>query len=46
MIGLGPHTMSVADWVAFVAVLQVTLILLAAFSIWLAADATRAGTGR
>ena len=42
MIGLGPHTMSTADWV-FVALVQLGLVMLAAFAIWLAARITRGG---
>jgi hypothetical protein len=34
MIGLGPHTMSTADWV-FLGGLQVALALAAAFALWL-----------
>ncbi len=45
MIGLGPHAMSTAGWV-FVAALQLALILLAAFAIWLAVRATQTGSGR
>ncbi len=40
MIGLGPHTMSVGDWV-FVAALQLGLIALAVSAIWLAVRLTR-----
>ncbi len=40
MIGLGPHEMTTGDWV-FVAVLQLTLVLLAGFSVWVAVRATR-----
>jgi len=40
MIGIGPHEMSGGDWI-FVAALQVGLIALALFSIWLAVRATR-----
>ena len=36
MIGLGPHTMTTGLWV-FVVLLNVGLVLLAAFAIWLAA---------
>ena len=45
MIGLGPHTMSSADWV-FVAVLDVGLVLAGAFAVWLAVRATRPRSGR
>lgn len=44
MIGLGPHTMSTGDWI-FVAVLQLTLIPLAVFAVWLAARMTGPGSG-
>jgi len=40
MIGLDPHTMTTAGWV-FVAVLQLGLILLAVFAVWLAVRVTR-----
>ena len=40
MIGLGPHTMSIGDWV-FVAALQVGLVALAVVAIWLTVRATR-----
>lgn len=42
MIGLGPHTMTAADWV-FVAALQVGLIALAVLAVWWAARLTREG---
>lgn len=45
MIGLGPHTMSSADWV-LVAVLQVGLALAAAFAVYVAVQATRPRSGR
>lgn len=44
MIGLGPHTMSTGDWV-FVALLQLGLIMLAAFAISLVVHITRGGSG-
>jgi hypothetical protein len=45
MIGLGPHTMSAADWV-FLGALQVGLVLAAAFAVWLAIRATQPRRGR
>jgi hypothetical protein len=45
MIGLGPHTMSTADWV-FVAVLQVGLVPAAVFAVYVAIQATRPQSGR
>ena len=42
MIGLGPHTMSVGDWL-FVALLQFGLVVLSALAIWLAVRITRSG---
>jgi len=45
MIGLGPHTMSAGDRI-FLAVLQVSLVLLAVFAVWLAVHATRPRSGR
>jgi hypothetical protein len=45
VIGLGPHPMSTGDWV-FIAVLQLTLILLAVFAVWFAARMTRPGSER
>ena len=40
MIGLGPHTMTTGLWI-FVAALQVGLIALAFFAVWLAAGRPR-----
>ena len=40
MIGLGPHTISTADWV-FAGVSQFGLIALAVFAVWLAVRLTR-----
>ena len=40
MIGLGPHTMTVGDWVFLVA-LQVGLVLAAVFAVRLAVRVTR-----
>ncbi len=40
MIDLGPHTMTIGDWV-FVAALQLGLIALAVSAIWLAVRLTR-----
>lgn len=45
MIGLGPHTMSTADWV-FLGALQVGLVLAAVFAIYVAFQATRPRSGR
>lgn len=45
MIGLGPHTMSAGGWI-FLVVLQVSLVLLAAFAVWSAVHATRPRSGR
>ena len=45
MIGVGPHTMEVGDWILLV-VLQVGLLLLASLSIWLAAHPARPRSGR
>jgi hypothetical protein len=45
MIGLGPHTMSTADWV-FVAILQVGLVLAAVFAVYVAVQVTRPRSGR
>lgn len=42
MIRLGPHTMTVADWV-FIAALQVGLIALAVLAVWWAPRPTREG---
>lgn len=42
MIGLGPHTMTVADW-GFIAALQVGLVALAVLAVWWAARLTREG---
>ena len=42
MIGLGPHTMTAADWL-FIAALQVGLIALAVLAVWWAARPTREG---
>ena len=43
MIGLGPHTMSSGDWL-FIALLQIGLVGLAAFALWLAVRITRGGS--
>jgi hypothetical protein len=40
VIGLGPHTMTTADWV-FVAVFQFSLIALAVLAVWWAVRLTR-----
>ena len=40
MIGLGPHTMSTADW-DFVAALQAGLVVAAVLAVWLAVRVTR-----
>lgn len=40
MIGLGPHTMTTADWV-LLAALQIGLIVAAALSVWWAAGRPR-----
>jgi hypothetical protein len=45
MIGLGPHTMSPGDWV-LLAILQLSLLLFAAFALWLAIHTTRPRSGR
>lgn len=45
MIGLGQHTMSAGDWV-FLTILQLSLVLLATFGVWLAVHATRPRSGR
>jgi hypothetical protein len=45
VIGLGPHGMTTGDWF-FVAVLQLALILLGVFAIWLAVRMTQRGSGR
>lgn len=45
MIGLGPDTMSSADWV-FVAILQVGLVLSAVLAVYVAVQATRPRSGR
>ena len=40
MIGIGPHTMTTADWV-LVGALQFGLIVLAILAVWWAARVTR-----
>lgn len=45
MIGLGPHTMTVGDWI-FIAVLQLSLVLFAVLALWWAVRATRPRSGR
>jgi hypothetical protein len=45
VIGLRPHAMSAGDW-TLLAVLQLSLVLLAAFAVWLALRATRPRNGR
>ena len=44
MIGLGPHTMSAGDWI-YVAILQLGLLLFAAFALWLTIHTTRPRSG-
>ena len=45
MIGLGPHTMSAGDWI-FLAALQLILVLVAVFAVWLAVRAPGPRSGR
>ena len=45
MIGLGPHEMGAGGSI-FLAALQLTLVLVAVFAVWLAARATGSSRGR
>jgi hypothetical protein len=45
VIGLGPHGMGAGGWI-FLAALQLILVLVAVFAVWLAVRATGPRSGR